>query len=142
MGCRGGGAWRGGDDHNDGSNASSPNDDNDRAEEEEATVNIVKDKGEDFAMGPTLISRDDVATMTDAPPPLIARCPLPLLGLPLRRDDRTAGSKNAVASATNATKIGIVARATSSSGAMTNAMDIVAWQQSCNYIDDNNNDQC
>ncbi len=37
--------------------------------------------------------------MMDAPPPLIARRPLPLRGSPIQRDDRTAGAKNAVASA-------------------------------------------
>ena len=120
------------------------NDDNDGAEEEEANVNIVEDKGEDFATGPTLIRRDDAATMMDAPPPLLARRPLPLLGSPLRQDDRTAGAKNAAASATTAVKVGIFARATSSSGAVTNAMDVVAWRQSRNDIDDDNNDndQC
>ncbi len=123
-------------------NVSSPNDDDDRAEEEEAAVNIVKDKGEDFAMGPTLIRQDDAAMMMDAPPSLLAHRPLPLLGSLLRRDNRTAGAKNAAASATTAAKVGIVARATSSSGAVMNAMDIVAWRQSRNDIDDDNNDQC
>ncbi len=138
MECRGGG----GDDHNDGSNALSPNNEDDRAEEEEAAVDIVKDKGEDFATGPTSIRWDDAVTMMDAPLPLLARRPLPLLGLLLRRDDRMAGAKNAAASALTATKVGIVARAMSSSGAVTNAMDVVAWRQSCNNIDDDDNDQC
>ena len=89
-------------------------------------------------MGPTSIRRDDAATMMDAPPPLIARRPLSLWGTPLQRDDRTAGAKNAAASATTAAKVGIVARATASSGAVTNAMDVVAWRQSCNDINDNN----
>ncbi len=48
--------------------------------------------------------------------------------------------------ATTAAKVGIVARATTSSGAVTNAMDAVAWRQSCTDIndDDNNkdNNQC
>jgi hypothetical protein len=117
---------------------------NNGGEEEEAAVDIVEDKGEDFATGPTSICWDDTATMMDAPPPLLTRCPLPLLGLPLRQDDRTAGAKNVVASATTAAKVGIVARATSSSGAVTYAMDVVALRQSCNDIDnsDDNNDQC
>ncbi len=118
------------------------NNDNDKAEEEEATVDIVKDKGEDFATGPTLIRWDDAATMMDTPPPLLARRPLPLLGSPLRRDDRTAGVKNAAASATTAAKVGIVACATFSSGAVTNAMDVVAWRQSHNDFNNDNNDQC
>jgi hypothetical protein len=82
--------------------------------------------------------------MMDAPPPLLARRPLPFLGSPLRRDDRTAGAKNVAASVTTAAKVSIVARATFSSGAMTNAMDVVAWQQSRNDINNNddNNDQC
>ncbi len=48
------------------------------------------------------------------------------------------------ASTTTAAKVGIVACATSSSGAVTNAMDVVTWQQSCNDIDNNNNNnnQC
>jgi hypothetical protein len=33
---------------------------------------------------------------------------------------------------------GIVAHATASSGTVTNAMDAVAWQQSCTDIDDDN----
>ena len=118
------------------------NNDNDKAEEEEAAIDIVEDKGEDFATGPTLICRDDAATMMDVPPSLLVRHPLPLLGSPLRRDDRTAGVKNAAASATTAAKVGIVACATSSSGAVTNAMDVVAWRQSHNDIDDDDNDQC
>ncbi len=140
----GGGARRGGADHDDGSDASSPNDDNNRAEEEEATVDIVEVKGEEFAMGPTSIRWDDAAMMMDAPPPLLVRRPLPLLGLPLRWDDRMAGAKNAAASAPTAAKVGIVAHATSSSGAVTNAMEVVAWRQSHNDIDDDNNDndQC
>ncbi len=82
--------------------------------------------------------------MMDAPPPLLAHRPLPLLGSPLRWDDRTAGAKNAAASATTAAKVGIVARATFSSGAVMNAMDVVAWRQSRNDIDDDDddNDQC
>ncbi len=132
----------GGGDHDDGSDASSPNDDDNRAEEEEAAINIVKDKGEDFATGPTLICRDDATTMMDAPPSLLANRPLPLLGLLLRRDDRTAGMKNAAASSTTAAKVGIVACATSSSGIVTNAMDVVAWRQSHNNIDEDDNDQC
>ncbi len=41
-------------------------------------------------------------------------------------------------------QVGIVVCATSSSGAVTNAMDIIAWWQSHNDIDDDNNknDQC
>ncbi len=142
-GMQGGGA-EGGDDHDDRSDASSPNNNNNRAEEEEAAVNIVKDKGEDFATGPTSIRWDDTAMMMDTPLPLLACHPLPLLGLPLRRDERTAGVKNAAASATTAAKVGIVAHATSSSGAVTNAMDVVALRQSCNDINynDDNNDQC
>ncbi len=48
--------------------------------------------------------------------------------------------------ATTAAKVGIVARATTSSGAVTNAMDVVAWQQSHTDISDNydndDNNQC
>jgi hypothetical protein len=79
--------------------------------------------------------------MMDAPPPLLAHCPLTLLGSPLQQDNRRAGAKNAVASATTAAKVGIIARATSSSGAVTNAMDDVAWRQSCNNINNDNNDK-
>ncbi len=63
----------------------------------------------------------------DVPLPLLACCPLPLWGLPLQRDNRTAGVKIAAASATTVAKVGIVACATASSGAKTNTMDIVAW---------------
>jgi hypothetical protein len=104
----------------------SPNDGEDQAEEEEATVNIVKGKGEDFAMGLTLIHGDNAATMMDIPPPLLACIPLPLRGSPLQRDNRTAGAKNAAASATTAAKVGIVAHAMSSSGAVMNTINIVA----------------
>jgi hypothetical protein len=62
-------------------------------------VDIVEDKGEDFATGSTSILRDHATTMMDAPPPLLARRPLPLRGSTLQRDDRTAGAKNAAASA-------------------------------------------
>ncbi len=95
-------------------------------------------------MGSMSIHRDNAATMMDAPPPLLARRPLPLRGLPLQRDDRTAGAKNAAASATTAVKVGNVARTTASSGAVTNAMDVVAWRQSRTDIDndDDNNDRC
>jgi hypothetical protein len=137
---QGGGHGGRGDDHNNGSDALSPNNDDDGVEEEEAAVNVVKDKGEDFATGLTLIRQDNAATMMDAPPPLLARCPLPLWGSPLQRDDRTAGVKNAAASANTAAKVGIIARATASSGAATNAMDIVAWRQSLNNIDYDNED--
>ncbi len=46
--------------------------------------------------------------------------------------------------ATIAAKAGIVDRAAASSGAVTNVMDTVAWQQSHTDIDDDNNDnnQC
>jgi hypothetical protein len=48
--------------------------------------------------------------------------------------------------ATTTAKVGIVARATASSGAVTNAMDAVAWRQSRTDIDDDDddedNDQC
>ncbi len=137
-----GGGGRGGDDHDDGSNALSPNNDDDKAREKEASVDIVKDKGEDFATGPTSIRQDDAAMMKDALPPLLACRPLPLLGSPLRWDNRTAGAKNAAASATNAAKVGIVACATTSSGPMMNAMDVVAWRQSRNDINNDDNDQC
>jgi hypothetical protein len=84
--------------------------------------------------------------MLEAPPPLLVLVHrlLPVLGLPLQRDDRRAGTKNAAASATTAAKVGIVASTTSSSGAMTNAMNVVAWRQSRNDIDNNNedNNQC
>ncbi len=95
-------------------------------------------------MGSTSIHQDDAATMMYVPPPLLAHCPLPLWGSPLQRHDRTAGAKNAAASATTAAKVGIIARTTASSGTVTNAMDIIAWRQSCNDIDndDNNNNQC
>ncbi len=120
----GGGAEGGGGDHNNRSNTMSPNDNNDGAEEEEAAVNIVKDKGEDFGTGST---SNDAATMMDVPTPLLGHCPLPLRGLPLQQDDRTAGAKNVAASATTVAKVGIVTPATSSSGAVMNTMDIVAW---------------
>jgi hypothetical protein len=138
-----GGGQRGEDDHNDGSNALSPNNDNNGADKEEAAVNIVEDKGEDFAMGLMSIHQDDATTMIDALLPLLAHCPLPLRGLPLQQDNRMAGAKNAVASATTAAKVGIVAHATSSNGAVTNAMDVIAWWQSRNNINNNNdnNDQ-
>jgi hypothetical protein len=125
-------------------NVLSPNEDDNGAEEEEAAVGIVKDKGEDFAMGWALIRRDNAATMMDASPPLLPCCPLPFLGLPLQRDDTMAGAKNAVAFTTTAAKVGIVACATSSSGTMMNAMYNVTWWQSCNDIDynDNDKDQC
>jgi hypothetical protein len=95
----GGHGGGGGGDHNDGSDASSPNDDYDGAEEEEAPIDIVKDKGEDIAMGSTSICWVDAATMMDAPPPLHVRCPLPLRVSPLQQDDITSGAKNAAASA-------------------------------------------
>ncbi len=80
-GIQGGGRrGGGGDDHNNGSDALSPNDNDDGAEEEEAAVNIVEDKGVDFAMGSTSICWDNAATMMDAPPPLLALHPLPLWG--------------------------------------------------------------
>ncbi len=128
MKCRGGGGAEGGGyDHNNGSSASSLNNNNNGAEEEEATVNIVEDKGEDFLMRLTLICWDDTATMMDLLPPLLARCPLPPWGLPLQLNNRTAGRKSAVASATTAAKVGIIACAMASSGTETNAMDVVAW---------------
>ncbi len=141
------GQWNagGGGEQDDRSNPSFPNNNDNEAEEEEAAVDIVIDEGEDFAMGRMSIHWDDAAMMMDTPPPLLTRCPLPLRGLPLQQDDRTAGTKNAAASATTAAKVGIAARATASSGTMTNTMDIIAWQQSCNNIDDddnNDNDQC
>ncbi len=70
---------------------------------------------------------DNAAMMMDAPPPLLAHCPLPLWGLPLQRGDRMAGTKNAAASATIAAKVGIVDCTISSSGVVTNAMGVVAW---------------
>ncbi len=72
------------------------------------------------------------------------RRPLRLRGSLLQQDDRKAGAKNAAASTTTAAKVGIVAHATSSSGTVTNAVDVVAWRQSRNNIDDddNNNEQC
>jgi hypothetical protein len=145
MECRGGGGMEGGgDDHDNGSGATSLNNDGNGAEEEEAAVNIVEDKGEEFATGSTSIRWDDADTMMDAPPPLLAHCPLRLLGQLLRRDNRTAGAENMAASATTAAKVGIIARPMSSSGAVTNAMDVIAWWQSRNDINDNNddNDQC
>ncbi len=42
--------------------------------------------------------------------------------------------------ATTAAKVGIVTHTTASSGAMTNAMDAIAWQQSRTDIDDDNDD--
>ena len=82
--------------------------------------------------------------MMDAPPSLLVCFPLPLLGLPLQQDDRTAGAKNAAASATTAAKVGIVTCATSSSGTVMNAMDVIAWRQSHIDMDNNDddNDQC
>jgi hypothetical protein len=145
MECRGGGCGGGGDDHDDGSNASSPNNKDNGAEEEEVAVNIVKDKGEDFTMGSTLIHQDNAATMMDMLPPLIVHRPYPLRGSPLQRDNRMAGAKNWWhPQATTAAKVGIVACAMASSGAMTNNMDTVAWRQSHTDINDNddNNDQC
>jgi hypothetical protein len=44
--------------------------------------------------------------------------------------------------ATTAAKVGIVAHATASSGAVTNAMGAVAWRQSCTDINNDDNDQC
>jgi hypothetical protein len=46
--------------------------------------------------------------------------------------------------ATTAVKVGIVACAMASSGAVSNAMGTVAWRQSCINIDDNDEDniQC
>ncbi len=46
--------------------------------------------------------------------------------------------------ATTAAKVGIIAHVTASSGAMTNAMDAVAWRQSRTIIDDDDDDnnQC
>ncbi len=48
--------------------------------------------------------------------------------------------------ATTAAKVGIVAHATASSGAVTNTMDAFAWQQSGTAIidedNDKDNDQC
>jgi hypothetical protein len=142
MECRGGGHRGEGDDHDNGSDKSSPNNDDNVYEEKEATVNIVKEKGEDFATRSTLIRQDDAATMMDASPPLLGLRPLPLRGSPLQRDNRTAGAKNAAASATTAAKVGIVACTTASSGAITNAMDVIAWWQSCNNINDDDNNQC
>jgi hypothetical protein len=134
----------GGDDHDNESNSSSPNGNDNGAEEEEVTVDIFKDKGEDFAMGLMSIRWDDAATMMNVPPPLLLCCPLPLRGLLLQHDNRTVGAKDAVASATTAAKVGIVTRAMASSGAMTNAMDVVAWRQSHNNINNNNDNsnQC
>jgi hypothetical protein len=63
----------GGDDQDNGSNASSLSDNN-----KEAAVDILKDKGEDFVTGLMLICQDNAATMMDAPLPLLGRCPLPL----------------------------------------------------------------
>ncbi len=97
MKCRGGGCGGGGDDHDDGSNALSRNNNDDGAEEEEAAVDIVEDEGEDFATGLTSICWDHATTMMGTPVPLLTRPPLPLQGLPLQRDDRTAGAKNACA---------------------------------------------
>ncbi len=133
-----------GDDHDDGRDASSPNDEDDGAEEEEAAVNTVKDKGIDFATGPTSIPQDNAATMIDVLPPLLVHHPLPLWGLPLQWDNRMEGAKNAAASTTTAAKVGIVARATASSDSVTNTMDIVTWRQSCNDIDNDHDDnnQC
>jgi hypothetical protein len=51
-----------------------------------------------------------------------------------------AGPKNAASSATTAAKVGIAAHATASSGAMTNAMDVIAWRQSRNSINNNHKD--
>jgi hypothetical protein len=107
MECREG-ARRGEGDHDNGSNASSPNDDYNGAEEEEAAIDIVKDKGEDFATGPTSSHQDNAATLMDSPPPLLMHSPLPLRGLPHQQDNRTAGTKNAATSATTAAKVGIV----------------------------------
>ena len=68
--------------------------------------------------------------MMDAPPPLLARCPPPHRGLLLQWDDGTVGTKNAAASATTMDKYGIIAcTMVVSRGAVTNAMDIVAWRQ-------------
>jgi hypothetical protein len=41
--------------------------------------------------------------------------------------------------ATTAAKVGIVARATASSGTVTNAMDALAWRQSRTNINDDDN---
>jgi hypothetical protein len=60
-------------------------------------------------MGLKLSHRDNAATMMDMPRPLLVCHPLPLRGLPLQREDRTAGKKNAAESATTAAKVGIVA---------------------------------
>jgi hypothetical protein len=68
--------------------------------------------------------------MMDAPPPLLAHHPPPCRGLPLQKDDGTVGAKNVAVSSTTMDKFGIFARVMVSTGAMTNAMDIVAWRQS------------
>ena len=134
-----GGGQRGEDDHNDGSNALSPNNDNNGADKEEAAVNIVEDEGEDSMTGSTSICRDDAATMMDAPP-LSSSSP----GIAAPAGQQNGRCKDAAVSATTAAKVGIVARATSSSGAVMNTMDIIAWRQSPKDINNNedDNDQC
>ncbi len=104
---QGGGGRRGGegDNHNNGSYVPSLNDNNSRVEEKEAVVDTVKDEGEDFATGSTLIRGDNTVTMMYAPPPLLKHRSLPLRGMLLQRDDRAAGMKNAAASATTAAKV-------------------------------------
>jgi hypothetical protein len=135
-----------GDDHNNGSNVSPPNDDNDGAEEEEATVNIAKDKGEDFAMGSMPTRWDNTATMMDAPP-----CHHLRIVLFLSRDCRSSVTTKWQAQrmqwhpqATTVAKDGIVDHTTASSGAITNNIDDVAWRQSRTNINNTNDDnyQC
>ena len=80
-------------------------------------------------MGLSSICWDSAATMVDVPPPLLACCPSLHRGLLLQWDDRMAGTKNAAASATTTDEVGIVTHTMASSGAVTNALDVIAWRQ-------------
>ena len=99
------------------------------AEDEEANIDIDNKKGEDFTMGLLLICRDSSATMMDVLPPLLRFLSPPHRGLLLQWDDRTSGTKNAAVSTITVGKVGIITHAVGSNSAMTNAMDVVAWQQ-------------
>jgi len=96
----GGGGGRGG--------GSSLNDDDDGADEDEATIDIDidDDKREDFTTRSLSVCQDDVTVMMGKSPPLLAHRPPPCRGLPLQRDDGTAGVKNAAAFTTTAGAVG------------------------------------
>ncbi len=73
--------------------ASSLNDDDDGAEEDEVAVDIKAKTREDFATGSSTIHQDNAATMIDESTHLLFRHPPPHRGFLIQRDDRTVGAK-------------------------------------------------